>query len=104
MNLVAKEFCAARRDGKGVLILSEFAGAADELKRGALIVNPHDAEHTVAALHAGLHMSESEQRTRMETMRTHIRRHDVFRWARSFTAASILHKRDWHFCAIPGRR
>jgi trehalose 6-phosphate synthase len=84
MNLVAKEFCSARVDSRGVLILSEFAGAAEELKCGALTVNPHDSERMAAVLRKALQMSESEQRMRMETMRSHIRAHDVFHWAQSF--------------------
>jgi trehalose 6-phosphate synthase len=84
MNLVAKEFCAARPDLQGVLILSEFAGAADELKCGALIVNPHDAESLASALQTAFQMPEHERRTRMQAMRSHIRTHDVFYWANSF--------------------
>ena len=88
MNLVAKEFCASRIDTRGVLVLSEFAGAAEELKGGALLVNPHDAKMVAAVLEMALLMDESEQRTRMENMRSQIRLHDVFRWSRSFNAGS----------------
>ena len=84
MNLVAKEFCACRVDETGVLVLSEFAGAAAELNCGAVIVNPYDADGVASALHHALHMDEREQRTRMRAMRDSIRVHDVFQWSRSF--------------------
>jgi len=84
MNLIAKEFCASRADSQGVLVLSEFAGAADELKCGALLLNPYDAESVASALRKALQMSAHEQRSRMNAMRSHIRAHDVFEWARSF--------------------
>lgn len=86
MNLVAKEFCACRGDELGVLILSEFAGAAAELNCGALIVNPYDTDGVAAALHSALRMDEREQRARMRAMRESIRTRDVFHWARSFRA------------------
>lgn len=92
MNLVAKEFCACRVDGHGVLILSEFAGAAAELKGGALLVNPYDVHGVVGAVHFALRMSAEEQRTRMRTMQEIIRDHDVFAWARSFCAQAITLK------------
>ena len=84
MNLIAKEFCASRADSQGVLVLSEFAGAADELKCGALLLNPYDAESVASALRKALRMSAHEQRSRMNAMRSYIRAHDVFEWARSF--------------------
>jgi trehalose-6-phosphate synthase len=90
MNLVAKEFCAARVDSQGVLILSEFAGAAEELKCGALIVNPHDTDLVAAMIQKALLISESEQSTRMDAMRSYIRAHDVFRCARSFDVYAAL--------------
>ena len=84
MNLVAKEFCAARFDEQGVLVLSEFAGAATELKHGALLVNPYDTNGVVAALYRALQMSSQEQQQRMRQMRAWLQAHDVFRWCRSF--------------------
>ncbi len=84
MNLVAKEFCAARVDEQGVLVLSEFAGAATELKSGALLINPYDTEGVVSALDRALHMSSWEQQLRMRRMRTWLQSHDVFRWCSSF--------------------
>jgi len=88
MNLVAKEFCACRVDNTGVLVLSEFAGAADKLKCGALLVNPHDTDKVAAVLETALRMREFEQYTRMHNMRSQVRRHDVFRWSRSFDFGS----------------
>lgn len=87
MNLVAKEYCAARTDNDGVLILSEFAGAAPELSRGALLVNPYDELGVAAAIARALAMDPAEQRRRMLRMRTWIRRHDILRWRDSFFQA-----------------
>jgi len=80
MNLVAKEFVAARDDVRGVLILSEFTGAARELPE-ALIVNPYDADQCAAALHLALSMPLEEQRNRMRMMRGLVAEFNVFRWA-----------------------
>ncbi len=86
MNLVAKEFCAARAEEDGVLVLSEFAGAAIELGSGALLVNPYDTEGAVAALYRALRMSIGEQRARMQSMRGTVKERDVFRWCELFCA------------------
>jgi trehalose 6-phosphate synthase len=86
MNLVAKEFCAARLDNRGVLILSEFAGSADELKYGALLVNPNDCRQMANTLKKALEMREAEQSVRMNKMRTCIRRNDVFHWFQRVTS------------------
>jgi trehalose 6-phosphate synthase/phosphatase len=83
MNLVAKEYCAARLDARGVLILSELAGAADELTE-ALIVNPYDVGALERTLRAALAMPEHEQRARMVRMRQRVLDHDVHRWCDSF--------------------
>lgn len=80
MNLVAKEFVAARTDLKGVLVLSEFTGAARELTE-ALVVNPYDLEECGAAMAAALTMPLDEQRDRMRTMRTLLSQFNVYRWA-----------------------
>ncbi len=80
MNLVAKEFVAARDDMQGVLLLSEFAGAARELSE-ALIVNPYDIRNMVEAIEAALVMPEAEQRERMRLMREIVRFRNVYRWA-----------------------
>ena len=80
MNLVAKEFVAARTDLKGVLVLSEFTGAARELTE-ALIVNPYDLEKCSEALATALTMPEDEQRDRMRSMRSILVQFNVYRWA-----------------------
>jgi trehalose 6-phosphate synthase len=80
MNLVAKEFVAARTDLKGVLVLSEFTGAAKELTE-ALIVNPYDLEASSDALAAALNMPLEQQRDRMRSMRTLLSQLNVYRWA-----------------------
>jgi trehalose 6-phosphate synthase/phosphatase len=83
MNLVAKEYVASRTDDDGVLVLSEFAGAAAEL-REALTVNPYDISRTATWLAAALDMAPDERRVRMQAMRAHVRTHDVHRWAARF--------------------
>jgi trehalose 6-phosphate synthase len=80
MNLVAKEFVAAREDGQGVLILSTFAGAAHELA-DALLVNPYDVSLLAETIHRALEMPEVEQANRMERLRRQVREHNVYRWA-----------------------
>jgi trehalose 6-phosphate synthase len=80
MNLVAKEFVAARDDEQGVLILSQFTGAARELAE-SLIVNPYDIEQSAAAMHMALTMSPEEQRARMRSMRSLVQEFNVYRWA-----------------------
>ena len=80
MNLVAKEFVAARDDEQGVLILSQFTGAARDLAE-ALIVNPYDIEQSAAAMHLALTMSPEEQRARMRSMRGVVQEFNVYRWA-----------------------
>jgi trehalose 6-phosphate synthase len=82
MNLVAKEFVAAREDERGALILSSFAGAALELT-DALLVNPYDVQQLASAIFRSLEMPEEEQAVRMRHMRRNIREHNVFRWAAS---------------------
>ncbi len=80
MNLVAKEFVAARPDDRGVLILSTFAGAALELS-DALLVNPYDIMQLSEAIHTALEMPEAEQAKRMQWMRRAVREHNIYRWA-----------------------
>ena len=84
MNLVAKEYCASQIECKGTLILSEFAGAADQLGRGALIVNPYDREQSADAIYEAYCMSPAERRRRMTMLRNQIRRNDVHQWVRWF--------------------
>jgi trehalose 6-phosphate synthase len=80
MNLVCKEFVAARDDLQGVLVLSRFAGAARELPE-ALIVNPYHVEETADALHQAATMPAAEQRERMASLRSTVREFNVYRWA-----------------------
>jgi trehalose 6-phosphate synthase/phosphatase len=86
MNLVAKEFVASRDDEDGVLILSEFAGAAAELG-DALLVNPFDIEGVAEAMSTALRMPRGERRSRMATLRRRVLSYDVDRWAQQFLAA-----------------
>ncbi|NMO18848.1 bifunctional alpha,alpha-trehalose-phosphate synthase (UDP-forming)/trehalose-phosphatase [Pyxidicoccus fallax] len=83
MNLVAKEFCAARPDEDGVLVLSEFAGAAAEMS-SALIVNAFDVEAMADAIEEALEMSEDERRKRMRALRVQVKEQDVHWWTSSF--------------------
>ncbi|HRY30443.1 MAG TPA: trehalose-6-phosphate synthase, partial [Elusimicrobiota bacterium] len=80
MNLVAKEFVSARDDNGGVLILSQFTGAAREL-RDALVVNPYDIEKTADALREALEMPAEEKTNRMKKMRETVKEHNIYRWA-----------------------
>ncbi|UXH80547.1 alpha,alpha-trehalose-phosphate synthase (UDP-forming) [Roseateles amylovorans] len=80
MNLVCKEFIAARDDEQGVLILSRFAGAARELPE-ALVINPYHVEETTDALHRAATMPPQEQRERMASLRMTVREFNVYRWA-----------------------
>jgi len=82
MNLVAKEFIAARRDERGVLILSQFTGAAREL-RDALLVNPYNIDQTAEAIRAALEMEPEEKQLRMHRMRRNVKEHNIYRWAGS---------------------
>ena len=82
MNLVAKEFVAARHDERGVLILSCFTGAAHEL-RDALQINPYDIDQTAEAIRCALEMQPEEKELRMQRMRKTVREHNVYRWAGS---------------------
>ncbi|MEO6350252.1 MAG: trehalose-6-phosphate synthase [Candidatus Limnocylindrales bacterium] len=85
MNLVAKEYVAARIDQGGALVLSEFTGAASEL-RHAFLCNPHDPDGVKDALVRAIHVDKAEGRRRMRLMQRYLRAHDVNRWARSFLA------------------
>ena len=83
MNLVAKEYVAARTDLRGALVLSEFAGAADELD-GAFLVNPHDIDGLKQTLCQAMRLPGAEAERRMRRLRDHVMTHDVARWAREF--------------------
>jgi len=84
MNLVAKEYCACRIDENGVLILSHFAGAAEQLKTGALLVNPYDVEEVADTISKAFRMSDAERTARMRRMRRVVREENVFWWVDSF--------------------
>jgi trehalose 6-phosphate synthase len=84
MNLVAKEFCASKNDNMGALILSKFAGAAEELGESALVVNPYDVEMTADTIYAAFTMSAEEKQKRMSRLRNQIRRNDVHHWLKTF--------------------
>src|SRR5258708_40101053 len=80
MNLVANEFIASREDNRGVLILSSFAGAAQEL-RDALLVNPYDVDQLARSIHQALEMNEEQQGEMMSRMRIIVLENNVYRWA-----------------------
>lgn len=89
MNLVAKEYCASRINDDGVLILSEFAGAAAQLHDGALLVNPYDVEGVANAIHQAFVMDHYDRHARMKKMRRSIQNQNIFRWVNSFLKAGI---------------
>ena len=94
MNLVAKEFVAARADNTGVLVLSSFAGASREMQE-ALIVNPYDTEGLASAIVRALTMPLDEQKERMKLMRAHVKENNVYRWAAGMLIdAARCRKRD----------
>jgi len=84
MNLVAKEYCAANIDHSGVLILSEFAGAATQLRRNSLLVNPYDIEGVANAIYRAYNMSPDERRLRMSRLRESVAKRDIFWWVDLF--------------------
>jgi trehalose 6-phosphate synthase len=102
MNLVAKEFIAARTDDRGVLILSQFTGAARELTE-ALIVNPHDVDQAAHAILTAASMPAEEQAARMRAMRSYVARFNVYRWAgRMLSDAAAVRERGQG--GVPRRR
>ncbi len=84
MNLIAKEYCASNIDQDGVLILSEFAGAKDQLGNDALLVNPFDEESFVETIKTALSMNASEKQRRMEKMQNILKSFDIYWWVDSF--------------------
>lgn len=84
MNLVAKEYCACQLDGNGVLVLSEFAGAAEQLGRWAVLVNPYDIDCVADAIKLAAVMTPAERRPAMEKLRRNIRTQDVHWWVSQF--------------------
>jgi trehalose 6-phosphate synthase/phosphatase len=105
MNLVSKEYVASRRDCRGVLILSETAGAAHELL-DALIVNPNDESGVADAVYKALTMDDEEQCRRMSRMQAELRQHDVVKWAVDFIQATAVAYADnkASISAEPARR
>lgn len=87
MNLVAKEYCACRIGEDGTLILSQFAGAAEQLKPDALLVNPYDVEQMADTIVKAFRMTPAERTGRMKRMRRMVRKENVFRWVDSFLRA-----------------
>jgi trehalose 6-phosphate synthase len=83
MNLVAKEYVASRFDDDGVLILSEFAGAADELKR-AMLINPHDIDGLKDAILEAIAMPRRDRQARMRSLRRRVLENDVEAWSAEF--------------------
>jgi len=90
MNLVAKEYCACNLEQNGVLILSEFAGAAAQLYKGAIMVNPYDVEGVSSAIHQAFYMDKKEKRTRMRKLREIVRHRDIFWWINNFLKAAFV--------------
>ena len=88
MNLVCKEYCACSLEGNGVLILSEFAGAAQQLSDGALIVNPFDIEQVADSIKQAVQMPDEERRERMQKLRRIIHEYDVFRWVEHYMSVA----------------
>ena len=94
MNLVCKEYCACNLEGKGVLILSEFAGAAAQLHRGAIMVNPYDIEGVSKAIFSAFSMPMDERAKRMKILRRAVRRKDIFWWVNTFLKAAFAKNLD----------
>ena len=94
MNLVAKEFVAARDDGQGVLLLSRFAGAAHELS-AALFVNPYDVDHVADTIANALTMPPDDQARRMRSMRAQVAENSVYRWAGRLLRDAAAVRRSW---------
>ena len=102
MNLVAKEFACARDDGRGVLVLSQFTGAARELTT-AVAVNPYAVDSCAQALLQALRMSDGEQAFRMRAMRSVVARSNTYRWAGEMLADATRFRRDTRTqCVHPG--
>jgi trehalose 6-phosphate synthase/phosphatase len=97
MNLVAKEYVACHPDGRGVLVLSTFAGSAAEMGE-ALLINPYDQERTLLTIRQALTMSASEQGERMRALHERVLRNNVFAWSDQFLEsleAAVQQRRDW---------
>jgi len=84
MNLVAKEFVSANVEGKGVLVLSQFTGAARELSKGAVLINPYDFDSTSDAIKEAIEMPSQEKKERMQTLREIVAENDIYKWVERF--------------------
>ena len=89
MNLVAKEYCACNIDEKGVLILSEFAGAAQQFYQDAILINPNDIEGTARSIYRAFNMPLEEKNQRMRNLRENVKNRDIFWWLNSYLTAAI---------------
>lgn len=89
MNLVCKEYCACNIDESGILMLSEFAGAAQQFYNDAILLNPHDIEGTAREIYRALNMPLEERNQRMRNLRENVRINDIFWWVNSFLNAAI---------------
>ena len=94
MNLVAKEFCVCSMEENAVLILSEFAGAAVQLRHGAILVNPHDIEGMAEAIYRAYWMTKEERKDKMKKLRRSIQQQDIFKWVDSYLKAAIAKNLD----------
>lgn len=92
MNLVAKEYCACQVEGDGVLILSEFAGAAVQFKDDAVLVNPYDRDRVADAVHRAATMTLRQRRPGMRRLRRFVEQQDVYWWMNRFLAACGIHE------------
>ncbi|HEX7928334.1 MAG TPA: alpha,alpha-trehalose-phosphate synthase (UDP-forming) [bacterium] len=102
MNLVAKEYAACSVDGNNVLVLSEFAGAAAQLRRGALLVNPYDTEGMADAIYRAYKMDPPERQERIRRMKKVARENNIFTWVESFLqAGSAADLKDFPVLAEP---
>jgi trehalose 6-phosphate synthase len=86
MNLVAKEYCACQTEGDGVLVLSEFAGAAEQLGKSAVLVNPYDQDSVASAIRMAVTMTPEERRPAMDCLRAIVREENVYWWLNQFIA------------------
>jgi trehalose 6-phosphate synthase/phosphatase len=84
MNLVTKEYVSSKIDDLGVMILSEFAGAAHEMKDNSIMVNPYNIEEIADSLYQALNMSEEEQKRKISNLKEIVKENDVFKWANNF--------------------
>ena len=87
MNLIAKEYCASKVETNGVLILSEFAGASQQMGKSSLLVNPFNFEEVADRIYSAYQMPKEERMRRMRRLRADIRRNNIFRWVEHFLSA-----------------